>query len=59
MWVGIFKKMGGNIPGKNLLGWNFPGGNSPSGSLIGGNFPGENIFRFNLIRLNRKTDYVL
>ena len=38
--VGIFKSMGGNIPGRNFLGWNFPGGNSPGGSLIGGNFSG-------------------
>ena len=31
----MFKNMGGNIPGGNLLGGNFPGG-----SLMGGNFPG-------------------
>ena len=37
--VGIFKNMGGNIPGGNILGENFPGGNSPGGSLIGGNLP--------------------
>ena len=29
-WMGIFKNMGGNIPG----------GNFPGGSLMGGNFPG-------------------
>ena len=39
-WVGIFKNMGGNIPGGNFLGGNFPGGNFPGGSLMGGNFPG-------------------
>ena len=38
--VGIFKNMGGNIPGGNFLGGNFPGGNFPGGSLKGGNFPG-------------------
>ena len=38
--VGMFKNMGGNIPGGNLLGGNFPGGNFPGGSLMGGNFPG-------------------
>ena len=38
--VGIFKNMGGNIPGGNFLGGNFPGGNFPGGSLMGGNFPG-------------------
>ena len=32
--------MGGNIPGRNFLGRNFPGGDSPGESLIGGNFPG-------------------
>ena len=36
----MLKKMGGNIPGGNILGENFPGGNSPGESLIGGNFPG-------------------
>ena len=35
MWEGLFKIMGGNIPGGNFL-----GGNLPGGSLIGGNFPG-------------------
>ena len=39
-WVGIFKNMGGNIPGGNFLDGNFPGGNFPGGSLMGGNFPG-------------------
>ena len=33
--VGMFKNMGGNIPGGNFLGGNFP-----RGSLMGGNFPG-------------------
>ena len=33
--VGIFKNMGGNIPGGNFL-----GGNAPRGSLIGENFWG-------------------
>ena len=33
--VGMFKNMGGNIPGGNFTGENFPGG-----SLMGGNFPG-------------------
>ena len=33
--VGMFKNVGGNIPGVNFLGGNFPGG-----SLMGGNFPG-------------------
>ena len=33
--VGMFKNMGGNIPGGS-----FPGGNFPGGSLMGGNFPG-------------------
>ena len=33
--LGIFKNMGGNIPGRNFLGRNFP-----RGSLTGGNFPG-------------------
>ena len=33
--MGIFKNMGGNIPGGNFMGGNFPGG-----SLMGGNFPG-------------------
>ena len=37
--MGMFKNMGGNIPGGNFLGWNFPGGNFPGGSLLGGNFP--------------------
>ena len=32
-WVGIFKKMGGNV-----LGGNFPGVNFPRGSLMGENF---------------------
>ena len=37
--VGMFKNMGGNIPGGNSLGGNFPGGNFPGGSLLGGSFP--------------------
>ena len=32
--------MGGNIPGENFLGGNFPGGNSPGVSLMSGDFPG-------------------
>ena len=33
--------MGGNIPGGNFLGENFPGeGEFPGGNLMGGNFPG-------------------
>ena len=39
-WVGMFKSMRGNIPGKNLLGGNFPGGKLLGGSLMVGNFPG-------------------
>ena len=39
-WVGMFKNMGGNIPGGNFLGGNFPVGNFPGGTLMGGNFPG-------------------
>ena len=38
--VGMFKSMGGSIPGGNFLGLNFPGGNFPGESLVGGNFPG-------------------
>ena len=38
--VGMFKNMGGNIPGGDFLGGNFPGGNFLGGSLMGGNFPG-------------------
>ena len=38
--VGMFKNVGGNIPGVNFLGGDFPGGNFPGGSLMGGNFPG-------------------
>ena len=37
-WMGIFKNMGGNIPGGNFMGGNFPGG-----SLMGGNFPGRSF----------------
>ena len=33
--VGMFKNIGGNIPGGSLMGGNFPGG-----SLMGENFPG-------------------
>ena len=40
-WLGIFKNMGGNIPGGDFLGWNLRGeGGFTRGSLIGGNFPG-------------------
>ena len=37
--------MGGNIPGDNFLGGNFPGegGNFPGRSLMGGNFPYGNF----------------
>ena len=38
--VGIFKNMGGNIPGGNFLGGNFPGGIFQGGTLMSGNFPG-------------------
>ena len=41
--MGIFKNMGGNIPGGNYLDGNFPGGNSPGRSFIGGNFPDESF----------------
>ena len=37
--TGVFKNIGGNIPGGNFLGGNFPGGNFPGESLMGGNFP--------------------
>ena len=33
--VGMFKNIGGNIPGGSLMGGNFP-----RGSLMGENFPG-------------------
>ena len=39
-WVGIFKNMGGNIPGGNFMGGNIPGGGFSGVSLMGGNFPG-------------------
>ena len=43
MWVGIFKEIGGNFPGVNFLGGNFPWRNSPrkgeGESLIGRNYP--------------------
>ena len=38
--VGMFKNMGGNIPGGKFLGGDFPGGKFPRGSSMGGNFPG-------------------
>ena len=41
--MGIFKSMGGNIPGGNFLDGNFPGANLPVGSLMGGNFPSGNF----------------
>ena len=31
--VGIFKNMGGNIPGGKFLGGDFPGGNFPGGEV--------------------------
>ena len=31
--VGIFKNMGGNIPGGKFLGGDFPGGNFPGGGV--------------------------
>ena len=37
--VGIFKKLGGNIPGGSFLGGNFPGGSSICGNFPGRNFP--------------------
>ena len=44
-WVGIFKKMGGNVLGGNFLGGNFPGVNFPRGSLMGENFCEWEFFR--------------
>ena len=41
--AGMFKNMGGNIPGGHFLGGNFPGGSFPGWSLIGGSFPGGNF----------------
>ena len=38
-WMGIFKNMGGNIPGGNFMGGNFPGGSLMSGNFPGGSFP--------------------
>ena len=38
-WVGIFKNMGGNIPGGSFLAENFPEDKLSGGSLIGGNLP--------------------
>ena len=38
--VGIFKNMGGNIPGRNFLGGNFPDGNFPRGEFDGWEFSG-------------------
>ena len=37
--VGIFKNMGGNIPGGNFLGGNFPGESVMGGNFTGGSFP--------------------
>ena len=34
--MGIFKNVGGNIPGGNFLGGNFPGGSLMAGNLQGG-----------------------
>ena len=55
--LGIFKNMGGNIPGGNFLGGNFPGG-----SLMGGNCPGgdvnliclENVLKISLQNILQK-----
>ena len=41
--VGMFKNMGGNIPGGNFLGGNFPGGSLMGGNFPGGDFPGGNF----------------
>ena len=38
--VGMFKNIGGNIPGRNLLGGNFPDGNFPRGEFDGWEFSG-------------------
>ena len=43
--MGIFKNIGGNIPGGNFLGGSFPEGIFRGGSLMGGNFPGESFYR--------------
>ena len=48
--VGIFKNMGGNIPGGNFLGGNFPGG-----SLIGGDFPGGSFSDTELKHKNNES----
>ena len=37
--VGIFKNMGGNIPGGDFLGGNFPGESVMGGNFTGGSFP--------------------
>ena len=42
-WMGIFKNMGGNIPGGNFLGGNFPGGSFMGGNFPGGSFPDKVI----------------
>ena len=60
--LGIFKNMGGNIPGGNFLGGNFLGGNFPGGSLMGGNCPGgdvnliclENVLKISLQNILQK-----
>ena len=38
--VGMFKNMGGNIPGWNFLGGKFPDGNFPGGEFDGWEFSG-------------------
>ena len=41
--VGIFKNMGGNIPGGNFLGGIFQEGTLMSGNFPGGSFPDTQI----------------
>ena len=58
--MGIFKNIGGNIPGRNFLDRNFPGGIHQWGVLIGGNFLSGNFsdtsFHVsNLIHLKTET----
>ena len=38
--VGMFKNIGGNIPGGSLMGGNFPGGSLMGENFPGGSFPG-------------------
>ena len=42
--VGIFKNMGGNIPGGN-----FPRGSLMGGNIPGGSFPGTKQFKIKII----------